>query len=49
MRKRIGPLSAVLAVLGLLVAGPTAAFANDGLTVRAHLDGGKPLVVKVDI
>lgn len=48
MRKRIGKMGALLAAVGLLTVGPSAAFANDDLTVRYH-DEGKPLVVKVNL
>ena len=49
MRKRVARASAVLAVLGLLAAAPGTAFASDGVTARVHLDGGKPIVLKVDL
>jgi hypothetical protein len=47
MRRHAAKLSAALAIVGLLAVGPSAALANDGLTVKYH-DEGKPIVVKVN-
>ena len=48
MRRYAAKVIAALAVGGLLAVGPSAAFANDGLTVKYH-DEGKPIMVKVNL
>jgi hypothetical protein len=48
MRRHAAKVVAALAVGGLLAVGPSAAFANDDLTVRYH-DEGKPIMLKVNL